>query len=97
MAGGVPHRAELGLVLFNIFVGDVQGGIVGTLSKSVGDPELCGAINTSEGRAATQRGCPGSRGHKPAPCTGSPAPSSPLGCTGSSVAREGIVPLCSPP
>lgn len=97
MAGGVPHRAELGLVLFNIFVGDVQGGIVGTLSKSVGDPELCGAINTSEGRAATHRDCPGSRGHEPAPCTGSPAPSSPLGCTGSSVAREGIVPLCSPP
>lgn len=75
----------------------VTCSIVGTLSKSAGDPELCGAIDTSEGRAATQRDCPGLRGHKLAPCTGSPAPNGPLGRIGSSVVREGIVPLCSPP
>lgn len=85
MTGGVPHRAVLGPVLFNVFVGDVHGGIVGTLSESVGDPELCGAIDTSEGRAATQ-GCPGSRGHELALRAGSPAPNGPLGCIESGVA-----------
>jgi len=35
---------------------DINNGIKCTLSKSKDDAELCGAVNTSEGRDAFQRG-----------------------------------------
>ncbi|GAB0198000.1 aspartoacylase [Grus japonensis] len=52
---GVHQGSVLRLVLFNIFVSDVDSGIRCTLSKFANNTKLCGAVNTLEGRDATQR------------------------------------------
>jgi len=52
---GIPHGSVLGPALFNIFVGNVDSGIDSTLSKFAGNTKLCGAVDTLEGRNATQR------------------------------------------
>ncbi|KAK4827415.1 hypothetical protein QYF61_017845 [Mycteria americana] len=52
---GIPQGLVLGLVMFNIFVGDMDSRIECTLSKFANDTNLCGVVNTLEERDAIQR------------------------------------------
>ncbi|RMC04156.1 hypothetical protein DUI87_18974 [Hirundo rustica rustica] len=52
---GVPQESVLGLILFNVFVGDMDSGIECTLSKFADDTKLCGVVNMLEGRDGIQR------------------------------------------
>lgn len=46
----------LGLVLFNIFISNVDSGVEQTLSRFANDTKVSDAVSAMEGRDATQKG-----------------------------------------
>ncbi|GAB0178053.1 mitochondrial enolase superfamily member 1 [Grus japonensis] len=52
---GIPQGSVFGVVLFIVFVGNMDRGIECTLSRFADDTKLCGVVNTLEGRDAIQR------------------------------------------
>ena len=55
MTSGAPRGSVLGLVLFNIFVGDTDSEIECTLSTFADNTKLSGTADTLEGRDTIQR------------------------------------------
>ena len=56
MTSGVPQGLVLVQALFNNFVGDMDSGIEGTLSKFANDIKVSGVADKLEGREMPSRG-----------------------------------------
>lgn len=53
---GIPERFIVGIVLFNTFIHDLRGGMVGTPSKFVGNMTLEGAAVMLRGQGCCSKG-----------------------------------------
>ena len=55
VTSNLPEGSLLGLVLFNIFIGNTDSGVECSLSKFADDNKMSGAVDTLEGRSSIQR------------------------------------------